>query len=86
MYKRQYWDSGALAPPPGNVNPTMSDEWIDTCGSLSEDEVDADPQCADPHEDPRRAIGFVTQKQTFFETGTIIDPCGGEPCRAKPTG
>ena len=64
----------------------MSDEWIDTCGSLSEDEVDADPQCADPHEDPRRAIGFVTQKQTFFETGTVIDPCGGEPCLAKPTG
>lgn len=81
-----YWDSGALALPPGNVSPTMSDEWIDTCSSLSEDEVDADAKCADPHEDPRRAIGFVTQKQTFFETGTIIDPCGGEPCRAKPTG
>ena len=81
-----YWDSGALAPPPGNVNPTMSEEWTDTCGSLGEDEVDADPTCADPHEDPRRSIGFLKQKQTFFETGTIIDPCGGEPCRAKSTG
>ncbi|MCB1028013.1 MAG: hypothetical protein KDB24_09650, partial [Microthrixaceae bacterium] len=81
-----YWDSGAVAPPPGNINPTMGETWNDTCGDLSEDEVDADPACADPHEDPRRAIGFVSQKQAFFETGTIIDPCGGEPCRAEPTG
>lgn len=80
-----YWDSGALAPPLGNINPTLSEEWTAECGALGEDERDAKPACADPHEDPRRAIGFVQQKQAFFETGTIIDPCGGEPCTAKST-
>ncbi|MEZ5381026.1 MAG: hypothetical protein R2754_04430 [Microthrixaceae bacterium] len=75
-----YWDSGAMAPPLGNVNPTMGEEWEAACGADEEAEG-----CPDPHEDPRRALGFVQQKQAFFETGTIIDPCGGEPCRAEPT-
>lgn len=72
-----YWDSGTLAPPLGNLNPTQSDVWTDECGR--DDDTDA---CRDPHEDPRDQEAFWEQKRVFFATGEIIDPCGAEPCLA----
>lgn len=111
-----YWDSGTLAPPPGNINPTASAEYEASCpagpdapsttttdsvaasgssgsagpgsgagnvGSSDQGEG-ASAECADPHEDPRDQPGFWEQKRIFFESATVIDPCGGEPCRAVP--
>lgn len=78
-----YWDSGTLAPPAANITPRESDAWTTTCSTLAEDEWKADPQCADSHEDPRRAPGSIEQKNRFFRPdGRIIDPCDGEPCTA----
>lgn len=78
-----YWDSGTLAPPPANITPRESDAWSSECSALTEDEWKADRQCADSHEDPRRAPGSIEQKNRFFRPdGRIIDPCDGEPCVA----
>ncbi len=79
-----YWDSGTLAPPSGNITPTMSARYIADCTGDNSDRSDS-PRCADPHEDPRRQPGVIEQKRAFFQpAGTIIDPCGEEPCFAKP--
>ncbi|NLA34193.1 MAG: hypothetical protein GX868_00705 [Actinobacteria bacterium] len=78
-----YWDSGTLAPPAANITPRESEEWIATCSALSDEEKKTDPQCADPHEDPRRAPGSIEQKDRFFRPdGQVIDPCDGAPCVA----
>jgi hypothetical protein len=80
-----YWDSGALPPPPANITPVAGPEWIAACGGLPEDVWKADPQCRDPHEDPRRAPGSIEQKDAFFRpAGRIEDTCDGEPCEAIP--
>ena len=34
----------------------------------------------DPHECPRRAKAHMDQMAHFFDTGEIIDECGGKPC------
>jgi hypothetical protein len=38
----------------------------------------------DPHEDPRNSAAARSQKATFFDTGTVVDVCGGQPCTADP--
>jgi hypothetical protein len=78
-----YWDSGTLAPPLGNITPTMSQRYIADCTGANADQVDS-PRCADPHEDPRRQPGVIEQKKEFFKPeGVIIDPCDDEPCISK---
>ena len=80
-----YFDSGALAPPPQNISPVAGEEWQAICGQMTEDQVDADARCRDPHEDPRRATASIAQKDEFFRPdGRIVDTCGGEPCPATP--
>ena len=34
----------------------------------------------DPHECPRRAKAHMAQMGHFFDTGEIVDECGGKPC------
>jgi hypothetical protein len=34
----------------------------------------------DPHQDPRSSSIARAQKAAFFETGDIVDVCGGQPC------
>lgn len=41
-------------------------------------------QGKDPHECPRRRPEHWKQMQHFFETGEIIDTCGGKPCTFSP--
>ncbi len=78
-----YWDSGTLPPPSENRTPTTGPAWEARCGTLTEDEADNDRECADPHEDPRRAPGSIAQKDAFFRPdGKVIDPCDGAPCTA----
>lgn len=78
-----YWDSGTLAPPPGNITPAASEEFVAECSALSEDELERDAECADSHEDPRRAPDSIEQKDLFFRPdGRIEDTCDGEPCVA----
>ncbi len=36
----------------------------------------------DPHSDPRADPGAVRQIAEFFATGTVIDVCSGQPCKA----
>ncbi|MEV0844211.1 hypothetical protein AB0I55_32270 [Actinocatenispora sera] len=38
----------------------------------------------DPHEDPRNSAAAREQKATFFDTGTVVDVCGGRPCTVDP--
>lgn len=79
----EYWDSGTLPPPKGNITPIESPEFIAECGSLSEDEQEESAPCADPHERPRRAEGTVEQKDAFFRPdGEVIDACDAKPCLA----
>jgi hypothetical protein len=41
----------------------------------------------DPHDTtPRTFPAFWAQMHTFFSTGQISDPCGGNPCRGPSTG
>jgi hypothetical protein len=78
-----YWDSGTLAPPLGNITPTMSARYIADCTGANADQADS-PRCADPHEDPRRQPGVIEQKKEFFQPeGVVIDPCGDAPCISK---
>lgn len=78
-----YWDSGTLAPPLGNITPTMSQRYIADCTGANADQADS-PRCADPHEDPRRQPGVIEQKAQFFQPeGVVIDPCGDAPCISK---
>lgn len=78
-----YWDSGTLPPPEANITPAQSEAYTSSCGSLTEDEIDASTLCADPHEDPRRAPGSIRQKDALFRPdGKAIDPCDGKPCTA----
>lgn len=78
-----YWDSGTLAPPLGNITPTMSARYIADCTGDNADQADS-PRCADPHEDPRRQPGVIEQKKEFFQPeGVVIDPCGDAPCISK---
>jgi hypothetical protein len=78
-----YWDSGTLAPPLGNITPTMSQRYIADCTGANAGQADS-PRCADPHEDPRRQPGVIEQKQQFFQPeGVVIDPCGDAPCISK---
>ena len=80
-----YWDSGTLPAPDANIVPTAGEAWQAACDGLTEDQVDADARCADPHEDPRRAPGSIRQKDAFFRPdGKAIDPCDGTPCEATP--
>ena len=79
-----YWDSGSLAPPPGNITPTASPEFQAACGGKTEDEIGHDTKCADPHEDPRRAPDSIEQKNAFFKpNGKFIDACDAKPCTAE---
>ncbi len=79
-----YWDSGALAPPLGNITPTMSERYIALCTGANEDNQDSAP-CEDPHEDPRRQPEMIEQKQAFFQpAGVITNVCDGAPCIALP--
>lgn len=79
-----YWDSGALAPPLGNITPTMSERYIALCTGANEDNQDEAP-CVDPHEDPRRQPEVLEQKREFFQpAGTIVNVCDGAPCIALP--
>ena len=78
-----YWDSGSLAPPPGNITPTASAEYHAACDGKTKDEIEADTLCADSHEDPRRAPGTIEQKDALFRPkGRVVDSCDGEPCTA----
>ena len=76
-----YWDSGTLSPPAGNINPTKSEQYLASCDADSDS-----AECRDPHEDPRDQPGFWLQKRTFFDSGTIIDPCGETACVSVPEG
>lgn len=77
-----YWDSGALAPPPGNITPTMSRRFIAECTGENADQADS-PKCADPHEDPRRQPQVIAQKKAFFQPdGVIENVCRDRPCLA----
>jgi hypothetical protein len=79
-----YWDSGTLPAPEANITPITSPEWVQQCGTLTEDQVDESTPCHDPHEDPRRAPGTIRQKDAFFRPdGKAIDPCDGKPCTAE---
>jgi hypothetical protein len=79
-----FWDSGTLAPPLGNITPTMSQRYIAACTGANAGQADS-PRCADPHEDPRRQPGVIEQKKAFFTPeGVVIDPCEDQPCIAKP--
>lgn len=61
------WDSGVPSPPLTNTPPRG----------------EGDPAGAhDPHEDPRMMVEAREQKAQFFEDGTIIDVCDGDPCTA----
>ncbi len=78
-----YWDSGTLAPPPGNITPEMSKRYIADCTGDNADRADS-ARCSDPHEDPRRQPGVIELKKSFFQPeGTIIDVCGEKPCISK---
>lgn len=79
-----YWDSGSFPPPPGDVTPVESEEWVARCSSMSEAEIDVDAQCADSHEDPRRAPQSIAQKGNWFRPDAKLeDPCDpGVPCTA----
>ena len=39
----------------------------------------------DPHGDPREHLPAIAQIDHFIRTGTVIDVCGGAPCKAPPT-
>lgn len=78
-----YFDSGTLAPPAGNITPAASPEFVATCSALNKEQLESNVQCADSHEDPRRAPQAIAQKGAFFRPdGTAVDPCDGEPCVA----
>ena len=77
-----FWDSGAMLPPLGNISVTASPDWPAKCGDSGSENDTA--LCADPHEDPRDQPGFWDQKKAFYESGVIIDPCGGEACKSVP--
>lgn len=77
-----FWYSGTLAPPFGNITPTMSERYIADCTGDNADQEDS-PKCADPHEDPRRQPEMIEQKAAFFSpTGEVENVCHGEPCLA----
>lgn len=79
-----YWDSGTMAPPAGNITPTMSQRWIAGCTGENADQADS-PRCADPHEDPRRQPEVIEQKRAFFQPeGLVTNVCRDQPCIAKP--
>jgi hypothetical protein len=78
-----YWDSGTLPPPPGNITPAASPEFAAACSTLSEDDRERDTECADSHEDPRRAPESILQKDLFLRPdGRIEDTCNAQPCTA----
>ena len=78
-----YFDSGTLAPPDGNITPADSPEYRATCAAVPDPDVSV--PCHDPHEDPRRAVASIEQKDAFFRpAGALIDACGHQPCIAVP--
>lgn len=80
-----YWDSGTLPAPPANVTPVASGDFDRVCGPLAAEQRERSEQCADPHEDPRRAPDSIEQKGEFFRPdGKIVDACDGAPCRSTP--
>lgn len=78
------WDSGVLAPPPGNLNPTEFPQWKRVCDVAQQAPTSGDvavtAECADPHEVPRNQPAYWQQRRIFFDGGTIIDACSGDPC------
>ena len=75
------WYSGTLAPPLGNITPTMSDQWKAECQGAAA----GSPKCSDPHEDPRRQPQVNAQKDKFFQPdGVVTNVCGETACRALP--
>ena len=80
-----YWDAGTLPPPLGNISPDMAEPWITECpaDSASDRTVENAP-CADPHEFPRRTPDAQRQRNEFFDSGSIIDVCGPDPCATEP--
>jgi hypothetical protein len=81
-----YWDAGTLPEPSQNITPADSDQFKTTCGALTEDQQDHDVRCADSHEDPRRQVGTIRQKNALFHpNGKAINPCPKkQPCKAVP--
>ncbi len=85
------WDFGNAWPQPGNLPP-----FIEDAGPCAPDDkcpqyfkcapVDASKAAAhhcyrqDPHELPRRSEAHTQQMIHFFQTGEIIDVCGGDGC------
>ena len=82
-----YWDAGTLPEPSQNITPAASAIYRHTCGAMTKDQQDNDARCADPHEDPRRQVGTIRQKNSFFRPdGEAIDPCPkNQPCKAVPS-
>ncbi|MFM7067977.1 MAG: hypothetical protein ACKOYM_00820, partial [Actinomycetes bacterium] len=73
------WYSGTLAPPLGNITPTMSAQWRAQCQGAAAGSA----ACADPHGDPRRQARVMEQKNAFFtEKGVVINVCGTKPCES----
>jgi len=66
----EVWDSG-----PGNVSPPP-------VGNLPPVTTNTGPHL-DPHEDPRNTPAARVQKSDFLQPGgTIVNVCGGRPCRS----
>ena len=77
-----YWYDGTLAPPLGNITPTMSAAYQAQCQGAA---AETDVKCEDPHEMPRRQPQVIAQKKAFFQPdGTITNVCKDEPCEGKP--
>lgn len=76
------WDSGNPPANTGNIPPTgilnTDPEWLDleACAQAGFE--------GDPHSCPRKDADARDQKSAFLQTGgTIVDVCGGLPCRAQ---
>jgi hypothetical protein len=76
----EYWDAGTMPIPLGSRSPDTAPAWTAACTGAAAETA----PCLDPHEYPRRTPAAQAQRNTFFATGRIEDPCGEDPCRTVP--
>jgi len=77
----EYWYSGTLPPPNGNITPIQGPLYAANCQGTA---ADTSPKCTDPHGDPRRQPGVMEQKDAFFKPdGKVINVCNDKPCISK---
>jgi hypothetical protein len=63
-----YWDSGPPSGGDGNGPGRLENTWP--------------REGRDPHGAPRATVAARRQKAHFLTTGTVLDVCGGQPCRS----